>query len=544
VQRSEVSQLQKQTTQSESKARAAYRARRDKPESLRQSRHNGSPDHFHELRDEIERFDIGRFPSVEDAYAMIEDLARGLGGNVVDIGRSNFGRPIKQVNYGTGQLLSGRVNLAHPNEPYGLRALLVELEMCKHDRSLLRRARRFEIPILDVDGYEAQGWLDESLSNDPATAIRQYAFGFERPYSDLGGIEYECPDVRWPVPAWQRSPENAALMRFLRSQALDVYSTRHGYGLERGPLWLVNPLPTPTEGFRALSTAAGMPMVLMEPEEFWQERYGNEPAMVKCAGNSQMERYFAQRDTKRRETKAGTHVVDPFLARNRQGALSSCDHPLFVVRNTPFMPRGWTKRKVTEAALAHHEKLYAPLENYLRHERTPSVHFWGAADQRGAPYRDRRIMRSAASQFALSYAFIVHYRDELATRNDLDVEASDSYTFDRLYAKTFYAVLRTALAVRAFEIAEPVETKRVRSVTRDNIDAEINRYCKDLEIFVSTPPEQILASLGTTMLVEDFTTRRLSESGLPRHIHRRHRLGEFAGLKTSVPILDLTLPSM
>jgi hypothetical protein len=531
LQRTNEQQLPKRATQNETAARTAYRSRRGTPDTVRQARYDSALDHFRELRHEIEHFDIGYFPSVEDAYAIIEDLVGGLGGKMFDIGYSRTGmRPIKQVSYGTGRLLSGRVNLAHPNEPYGLRALLVELQMCKHDRSLLRRMTRSEIPILDVDGYEAQGWLDERLSNDPATAIRQYAFGFERPFHGRG-LEWELPDGRWPMQERSRSPESRALTAFVRSQPLDVYTSRHGYGLERGPLWLMRPYPTPTEAFRALATAAHMQMVDMEPEEFWEIPYAGEQAMVRASGNTRILQHYAARNMKPKFNLSGNYVVVPFSERNRSGAFGICDQPLFVVRSMPWMPQHWTKRKVMEKALRIHKKLLAPIEDHMNDSSTPDSkrNLWDLPILRRASPMDQRIARSAGEQYTLSVVFINLYEEELATRNDLEQEASDSFTYDHLYAKTFYAMLRTALMLRVFE-TELAARSDISAAIRSNVEEEIDRYCRDLEIEVTEPADQILACAGTTELTERFVERTLLESGQVRHLHRRHRASELAGI--------------
>lgn len=181
--------------------------------------------------------DVGgfeRFCSVERLRGFVESLAGVAGFEIEEAGRSEGGRPIHHVRYGTGSIKALFVGWPDANEPIGGLTVfsLLTLLAQRHPLLVSSDVEWHIIPCIDPDGAT----LNEAWSQEPFD-LQRYLRHFHRP---AGRDQIDCSfPVDYKRLAFDTPvTETRVLMRVIERIRADFYYALHNNSGAMG-VWLL-----------------------------------------------------------------------------------------------------------------------------------------------------------------------------------------------------------------------------------------------------------------------------------------------------------------
>jgi len=210
--------------------------------------------------------EMHRFLTVSELDASSERLTRQYSpvAQLVQIGESTDGDPIRMLRIGHGaeQLLF--FACPHPNEPIGAMAMETLAQLLCEDEAL--RGTKYTwnlIKCIDPDGTR----LNEGWFGGPFT-VTNYATHFFRPGATMQA-EWTFPMLYKTYGFFRPIAETQALMTAITGLRPRFIYSLHNAGLGGGYYYLTPHQPALDDALRSLITERGIPLSLGEPEMPW-----------------------------------------------------------------------------------------------------------------------------------------------------------------------------------------------------------------------------------------------------------------------------------
>jgi len=408
---------------------------------------------------------IDRFFTVDELDASSIDLAAANPDtvNIVEIGQSTDGHPIRMLRIGNGDKQLLFFACPHPNEPIGAMAMEVLAKLLVERDDLRGTEYTWNlIKCIDPDGTR----LNESWFSGPFT-VTNYATHFFRPGS-TAQAEWTFPVTYKTYSFLQPVNETRALMTAITGLRPRFIYSLHNSGMGGGYFYLTPHRPELDDALRSLVTDRGIPLSLGEPEMPWGVRLS--PAIYKTPTMRDRYDFIAKQTGK-----------DPAeILRTGEGSYGFAKdicNPAHLMCELPYFFDARTA-DTSQASGTRREAILAGLDR-----AQPMVDLLCETMEQ---VRERLTVRNRLREASLEIAPMLEQNLKMQRKwatdsPGLDTSATVAQVFDSTIAFRFYRLLFIGMAKRTLEVQLADSNDSEIRDTLARIEEGFGRWTRELE---------------------------------------------------------------